>query len=63
MGGGFFWGRGLTIVTGSRYLGGYIGYAEPQEEWLREKVWDWAGGVNNMVGMVRKHPQATYMGM
>ena len=51
----FFRGRGLTIVTGSRYLGGYINDAGPHTEWLSEKVQDWAGGVTAMLGVARNH--------
>ena len=33
-----FRSKGITIVTGSRYLGGYIGDDGPQDQWLRDKV-------------------------
>ena len=33
-------GWGMTIVIGSRYLGGYIGDMEPQAEWMSKKVRD-----------------------
>ena len=59
----FFWGRGLAIVTGSRYMGGYVGDAEHQAEWLSEKVKEWVGGFRMMAGGACKHPQAAYVGL
>ena len=32
-----FWGIGIQVVTGHRYLGGYIGDADAERGWLREK--------------------------
>ena len=29
---------GFKITTGSRYLGGFIGEAAPQEEWVQEQT-------------------------
>ena len=43
---------------GSRYLVGYIGDISPQAQWLGEKVQNWAGGIQTLVGVARKHPQA-----
>ena len=34
----FFHGMGLQVVTGSRYLGGFIGYEEAEKRWLSGKV-------------------------
>ena len=36
-----FEGRRLTIVTGIRYLGGYLGDSKPQAKWLEER---WTAG-------------------
>ena len=33
-----FRGLGIRVVTGHRYLGGFIGDAEAEREWLKEKV-------------------------
>ena len=30
----FFWGLGIKVVTGHRYLGGYIGDKEAEKRWL-----------------------------
>ena len=35
----FFHRVGLEIVTGSRYLRGYIGYAGSRADWLGYKFW------------------------
>ena len=56
----FFRGKGLAIVTGSRYLGGYIGDVTPQKKWLGKKVQYWTGGIHTMAGVVYKHPQTSY---
>ena len=34
----FFHGMGLQVVTGSRYLGGFIGDEEAEKRWLSGKV-------------------------
>ena len=51
-------GGGLIIVMGSRYLVGYIGGISPQAQCLREKVQDWAGRIQTLSGVTRKHLQA-----
>ena len=33
-----FRGLGIRVGTGNRYLGGFIGDADAEREWLREKV-------------------------
>ena len=34
----FFWGIGISVVTGSHYLGGFIGNQDVDTTWLDEKV-------------------------
>ena len=34
----YFRGMGVQVVTGSRYLGGYVGERETEGQWLQEKV-------------------------
>ena len=36
----FLQGMGLKVVTGSLYLGGFIGNQEGETTWLAEKVQD-----------------------
>ena len=38
---GFFRGMGMTVVTGSRYLGGFIINREAKDTWLAKKVHGW----------------------
>ena len=51
-----FRGLGIRVVTGHRYLGGFIGDAEAEQEWLREKVQGWTESVNVLAGVAHKHP-------
>ena len=40
-----FRGLGIRVVTGHRYLGGYIGDKEAEERWLAEKIKGWTESV------------------
>ena len=40
-----FRGLGIKVVTGQRYLGGYIGDKEAEERWLAEKIKGWTESV------------------
>ena len=46
----FFRGMGMQIVTGSRYLGGFIGDAAAEKSWLAGKVEGWAESVGALAG-------------
>ena len=59
----FFRGMGLKIVTGSRYLGGFIGDGAAYGSWLAENVQGWLESVNTLAGVARKHPQSSYAGL
>ena len=59
----FFWGYGLQIVTGSRYLGGFVGTETYQAWWLEEKVAGWRESVATLDGVVRWHLQTAYTGL
>ena len=37
----FFCGMVMNIVTGSRYLGDFVGYRAAEDSWLTEKVQGW----------------------
>ena len=37
----FFWGMGLKVVTGSRYLGSFVSDREAEKTWLAGKVQGW----------------------
>ena len=38
----FFWGVGIQVVTGHRYLGGFMGDREAEKRWLAGKITGWA---------------------
>ena len=54
---------GFRVVTGSRYLGGFIGEEAAQAAWLDDKISSWAEAVGTMAGLTRRHPQTAYAGM
>ena len=54
---------GLHIVTGRRYLGGFIGDGAAEKSWLSGKVEVWADSVGNLAGVACKQPQSDYAGM
>ena len=51
------------MVTGHRYLGGYIGDKEAEGRWLSEKITWWADSVDILARVSRKHPQSAYAGL
>ena len=59
----YFCGMGVQVVIGSRYLGGFIGEQETEEQWIKAKVEGWAESVRTLAGVARKHPQSTYAGL
>ena len=59
----FFRGMGIKVVTGHRYLGGYIGDKEVERRWLADKITRWAESVETLDGVYRKHPQSAYAGL
>ena len=59
----YFREMGIKVVTGSRYLGGFVGEREAEAIWINEKVDGWAESVRTLAGVARKHPQSTYAGL
>eukprot|EP00978_Attheya_sp_CCMP212_P024974 scaffold79458_cov43-Attheya_sp.AAC.1 len=51
---------GFQITTGNQYLGGFIGEAAPQEEWVREQTAAWAVAVTTLVQVCKRYPQLAY---
>ena len=49
----YFRRMGVQVVTGSRYLGGYVGERETEGQWLQEKVVGWAESVRTLAGVTR----------
>ena len=61
--GELFWGIGMKVVTGSRYLGSFIGNRESETTWLDEKVKGGTELVRLLLWVPRKHPKSAYAGM
>ena len=53
----------MQIVTGSRYLGGFVGELGAEQRWVQTKVEGWAESVKNLAGVARKHLQSAYVGL
>ena len=51
----FFLGTGVKIVTGSRYLDGFVGDGAAEKSWLAEKVEGWAESTRTLAGVAHKH--------
>ena len=58
-----FRGLGIWVVTGHRYLGGFIGDAYAEREWLRDKIRGWTESLKLLAGVAYKHPQSAYAGL
>ena len=59
----FFCGMGENIVTGSRYLGGFVGYRAAEDSCMEEKIQGRAESVKTLEGVARKHPHSAYAGL
>ena len=59
----FFRGYGLEIVTGSRYIGGFMWSKAAQDLWLGGKVEAWQDSVATLDEVARRHPQTAYVGL
>ena len=59
----FFWGYGIQIVTGSCYLGGFIGSKAAQYFLLGEIVEGWQDSLATLASVARHHLQTTYEGL
>ena len=58
-----FLGMGIKVVTGSCYLGGFVGDRAAEEIWIEEKVQGWTESVKTQSGVARNHPQYAYAGL
>ena len=54
---------GIQVVTGSRYLGGFVGEQETEGQWVQTKVSGWAESVCTLAGVAHKHLQSAYAGV
>ena len=53
-------GLALNFVSGSRYLGAYLGPLEELEAWVKPQVEAWAHRVRFLGKISRRHPQLVY---
>ena len=53
----------LQVVTGRRYLRGFIGNPSVESAWLDEKVRSWLYLVETIAGVEYGHLQAAYAGL
>ena len=58
-----FRGLGIWVVTGHRYLGGFLGDVLAEREWLGKKIQGWKESVAILAGVALKHPQSAYAGL
>ena len=58
-----FTGMLLKVVTGIRYLGGFIMEGEAEKMWLAGKVAVCVDFVETLAGFSSKHPQSAYAGL
>ena len=56
-------GLTLNFVSGSQYLGAYLGPRDQLEAWVRPQVESWAHGVRFLGKIARRHPQSAYAGL
>jgi hypothetical protein len=55
-----FAGFNINIVTGSRFLGGFIGSIEDTNLWIEEKVLSWNKAISKLASAATNFPQAAF---
>ena len=58
-----FRGLGVRVVTGHRYLGGFIRDGDAERLWLQDKIQRWIESVKLLAGVAHKHLQSAYAGL
>ena len=56
-------GLDLNFISGSRYLGAYLGPQDKLEAWVKPQVEAWAHMVRLLAKISRRHPQSDYSGL
>ena len=54
---------GVKMVTGIRYLVGFVGNGSVEESWKAKKVHGWAKSVKTLAGVAHKHLQSACTGL
>jgi len=52
--------KSIKIVTGSKYVGGYVGSEQDLDEWLSEKVMKWVKSVNCLASAAEQFPHSAH---
>ena len=53
----------FSFVDGHRYVGGFVGTAESQAEWLEPQIQHWVDGIHALAKVARRYPQTAYAAM
>ena len=53
----------LNFVSGSKYLGSYLGLQAELEAWVKSQVEAWAHGVRVLAKISQMHPHLAYAGL
>ena len=53
----------LNFVSGSRYLGAYLGLPEELYAWVKPQVEAWAQRVRVLAKIAQRYPQSAYAGL
>ena len=56
-------GLTLNFVSGSRYLGAYLGPQAELEAWVKPQMEAWANRVKVLAKISQRHPQSAYAGL
>jgi N-formylglutamate amidohydrolase len=59
----YFEDLGFTIVTRTRYLGGFVGKELDQKDWIVKQAKNWNDAVGKLTYVAEKHPQPAYAGL
>jgi hypothetical protein len=51
------------MVTGARYLGGFVGKEPDQNNWIVKQAKKWTDAVGELAYVAENHPQAAYTGL
>jgi hypothetical protein len=59
----YFFDMKSKVVTGSRYLGGFIGSDQDLHAWLKDTVSTWELAIGELSMAATKYPQSAYTGL
>ena len=56
-----FDGMGIQIVTGHKFLGGFIGGKDDTVIWMEKKIERWVSAVHKLSNAAKSQPQAAFV--